>query len=151
MSNQNETLYNFKPVKAGELYRSGQPSKEFLIYLKEKYRIKTIINLRTRVGWFEREFADENNINLFQIPLFYFFIGLNEKKALFFLSLFENKNNLPVLIHCRQGKDRTGVMTALFRRFRQKWEWKDVYSEMEENKVNLFWKLFIRTKKLWRF
>ncbi len=150
MSNQNETSYNFKPVKEGELYRSAQPSREFFIYLKEKYKIKTIINLRTKVNQYEMEFAKENNINLFKIPLFHFIIGLNRKNTLFFLNLFENKNNLPILIHCRQGKDRTGAMIALFRLFHQKWKWKDVYSEMEENKVSLFWRLSIRTKRLWK-
>jgi len=150
MSNQNETSYNFKSVKEGELYRSAQPSREFLLYLKEKYKIKTIINLRTRINLPEKEFAKENNINLFQIPLSHFAIGLNKKKVLFFLNLIEDKNNFPVLIHCRQGKDRTGVMIALFRLFCQKWEWKDVYSEIKENKVNLFWRLSIRTKRLWR-
>jgi len=150
MSNQNETLYNFKSVKEGELYRSGQPSREFFAYLKEKYKIKTIINLRTKTNRSEMKFAKENNINLLQMPLSHFVIGLNKKKALFFLSLFKNKNNLPILVHCRQGKDRTGAIIALFRFFYQKWEWKDVYFEMEENRVNLFWKFSMRTKRLWK-
>jgi len=151
MSNQDETLYNFKSVKADELYRSGQPSQDFFIHLKEKYKIRSIINLRTIVEQFEKEFTKESNINLFHIPLSHFAIGLNKKKVLFILSLLKDKNNFPILIHCRKGKDRTGGIIALFRFFNQKWEWKNVYSEMKENNVNIFWRISIRRKKLWKF
>ena len=41
-----------------------------------------------------------------------------------------NSDLYPIFIHCKQGKDRTGLMVALFRVKQQKWSPRDAYLEM---------------------
>jgi len=97
MSNR---LFNKIELK---FYISAQPSKEFLSYLKDKYGIKTIINLRNRIKSFERNFTESQKIHLVHIPLIPLLKNPNQKKILSFLRVFRRENELPVLMHCRQG------------------------------------------------
>ncbi len=50
-------LYNFAPVRSGEIYRSAQPSPLMLRYLVSRYGSRSIVNLRGRTPGFEISFA----------------------------------------------------------------------------------------------
>jgi len=146
--NKIELKYNFQAVERKKFYISAQPSKEFLSYLKDKYGIKTIINLRNGTKGFERNFAESQKIHLVHIPLIPLLKNPNQKKILSFLRVFRRENELPVLMHCRQGKDRSGVMRALFHLYCQKWPSEKIFQEMNQKNVNLYWKIF--TKVNWK-
>jgi tyrosine-protein phosphatase SIW14 len=145
-----EEKYNFKTVEKGVLYRSAQPDSEFFFYLKNKYGIKTIVNLRHKTKISEKKAVRDLEMNLFPLPLgfkpFLWFKNPSGKDVFSFLEIFKTRENLPVLLHCRKGKDRTGLMTAFFRFFRQGWAEKEVKEEMKRKKVNLYWIIFFRIK-----
>ena len=151
MSNLNkekiESIYNFREIEKGKLYRSSQPDEKFLSYLEDFYNIRTIVSLRNKIEKSEINFVNKKEISLVHIPLTPLSI-LSKEKTFTFLKLFSDKKNFPILLHCRRGKDRTGIMTALFRLYYQNWSEKEVFKEINEKKVNLFWKITIKWK--WR-
>ena len=146
MNAEIETKFNFGITSKDELYRSSQPDEEFLIYLKNTYRIKTIVALRMDIPEFEEKFCRQNNINLVRLPIKSWRRWPDPDEVRDFLELFQNYWNLPVLIHCLQGKDRTSALIALYRIGCKKWRLKDTIFEMKQWKANWFWRLFIQAR-----
>lgn len=56
-----------------------------------------------------------------------------EKQIGLFFSITDNPNNLPVFVFCAQGKDRTGIMTALYRIKKYNWSFEQAYGEMKKD------------------
>lgn len=105
---------NFAEIRPG-LARGGQPTAEGVRFLRERgYR--TIVSFRSnRV---EREEALRFGIAYIEIPMRAGILGATpptEEQVRLFLSVVTDSTNDPVFIHCRRGKDRTGVMSALYR------------------------------------
>jgi protein tyrosine phosphatase (PTP) superfamily phosphohydrolase (DUF442 family) len=93
------------------VWRSAQPTKRGFQRLAE-LGIKTIVNLRV-------EFPQEKDlvpagVNYVQIPITDE-TAPTEEQANQFLKIVSNPANWPVLVHCRAGQGRTGVMCALVR------------------------------------
>lgn len=126
-----EARYRFGAVEEGKLYRAKQPDEKFLEYLRGVYRIKTIVNLRRDLEIFEKEFAERNNIKLIVMRM-----GSYEKPIGDYINKFfeiaDNPENQPVLVHCRGGIDRTGVVAAVYRIKRQGWSVDNAKKEMED-------------------
>lgn len=140
-----ESIYNFREIEKGKLYRSSQPDEKFLSYLKYFYNIRTIVSLRNRIDGTEVDFVNKKEISLVHIPLTPL-LNLNKEKTFTFLKLFQEEKNFPILLHCRRGKDRTGIMTAIFRLYCQNWPEKEIFREINEKKVNFFWKIITKWK-----
>jgi protein tyrosine/serine phosphatase len=108
---------NFRTVIQGQLYRSGQPTAEQIARWHERHGIKTIINLRGShpdKEWYqaEREIAHRVGIDLIDYKL-------SAKREVTPSQLEEllailKRARPPVLIHCRDGADRTGFISALY-------------------------------------
>jgi protein tyrosine phosphatase (PTP) superfamily phosphohydrolase (DUF442 family) len=104
------------PVIESRIYRSAQLSDKALeMFIKEK-GIKTIINLRgkdTDSSWYadESRMAGDMNVKLFDIRLLSDELPRYRKLAAI-LSLLQNAEK-PLLIHCKRGADRTGLVSAL--------------------------------------
>lgn len=147
-----EQGFNFGVVSDDLLYRSAQPSEEFLMYLKETYKIKTIVSLTMDIPGFERKFCEENGINLVVLPIKSWRRWLEPDEVQDFLKLLRLKYgwNVPVLVHCIGGKDggknRTSTLVALYRIGLCGWSLKAAVAEMKQWKANLFWRLFIQTR-----
>lgn len=141
-----EQNFNFGIVGDGALYRSGQPDEEFLLYLKNIYKIKTIVALRMDIPEFEERFCKENDINLVRLPIKSWRRWPEPDEVQDFLKLFQYDFKLPVLVHCLKGKDRTSALVALYRIGCCKWRLKDAVAEMKRWKANWFWRLFIQTR-----
>lgn len=141
-----EQKFNFGVVSDGMLCRSGQPDEKFLLYLKNTYKIKTIVALRMDIPEFEEKFCKENDINLVRLPIKSWRRWPEPDEVQDFLKLFQYSWNLPVLVHCRKGKDRTSALVALYRIGFCKWNLKDAVAEMKRWKANWFWRLFIQTR-----
>ncbi len=108
---------NFHTVIAGRLYRSAQPSPEQIAAWHERYGIKTIVNLRgahPRQDWYKREqeAARQAGIELVDYKL----SGRREVTAAQLEDLLDllAKAEPPVLIHCRDGADRSGFVSAVY-------------------------------------
>ena len=113
-------LYNFGTVQEAEIYRSAQPSPMFLAHLVRTYEIRSIINLRGDTPGFESAFAAEHGLKLFSFDLSAS-KPPREEDVQRFLAILEDDSNKPLVIHCRNGVDRTGYMVALYRTSVQDW------------------------------
>ena len=126
-------------VDPGKLYRSGQLSSEDLAKACEQHGIKTIINLRTSKSSVQRakRLLGPNGVWVVHIPMSPNTPPdadeLNE-----FFSIMDDPSHHPVLIHCAHGRDRTGVMVAMYRIRYQNWPPKKAYAEMESLGHNTF-------------
>ena len=109
------------------LYRSAQPSSEGMRNLKA-LGITTIVNLRS----FHSDRDELGETGLAYEHIYMKAWHPEEKEAVRFLQIVTDRKRAPVLVHCRHGADRTGVMCALYRVVVQRWSKKDALGEMTE-------------------
>ena len=108
-------LFQVSPV----LYRSAQPTAEGLNLLNQNLavsyglpkEIKTVVNLRNNEG--DGALVVPTGVRYEQIPFDTW--QVKETDVVRFLKIVRNPNNQPVLLHCKHGADRTGMMTAIYR------------------------------------
>lgn len=95
------------------IYRGAQPSEENLRELK-KFGIKTIVSFRTskkKSAW-EKKQAESLGMNYVHIP-WRIYYSKDPRPIHEFLKVIDDQAAHPVFFHCRHGRDRTGVMSAL--------------------------------------
>ena len=112
-------IYNAKIVSDDPvLVRSAYPTEAFLKKLNQSLQndggLKLIINLTCKTSEEEERFALQNKTAVIKMcwsarkkpP---------DKEIEYLIEVFKNKENYPMLIHCKAGADRTGLATALWR------------------------------------
>ncbi len=105
-------IYRFEKVDDG-IYRGSAPSPQDVQWLKDNYNINKIISLDGRSGDKIERACQLLNIKQLKLPLD------GSKEAL--INLFKNniksllKDNGPTYIHCYYGKDRTGLLAAIYK------------------------------------
>jgi protein tyrosine/serine phosphatase len=113
-------LYNFGAVREREIYRSAQPSPLLLRHVAGRYGIRSIVNLRGRTPGYESAFAARHGLRLFVLDL-----SAEEPPSAGevrrFLDIVSDPENQPVLVHCRNGVDRSGYMIGVYRIEREGW------------------------------
>ncbi len=121
-------IRRFHVVERGRVYRGGQPNPLALWLMARIFKVKTIVNLR-------EDYIENQNL-----------FGMNEKRILLpprtnvptkeqldeFLAIMDDADAYPVLIHCKVGANRTGIMVAAWRILRQGWSYDDALDEMKE-------------------
>lgn len=110
---------NFHPIAKGRAYRSGQLSAEKLRHVVEAYEIKTVVNLRgPNPGreWYDEERAAcaAAGVRMVDVPLSAGALPSKEH-VLALYDLFQDESVEPLLIHCRGGADRSGMIAAMWR------------------------------------
>lgn len=109
---------NFHAVSDGVLYRSAQLDKEQFAAAIRQYRIKAVLNLRgahPKEAWWQDEVAAarENGAAHYDIALSAKrFVGEAQTEQI--LAVLRDAPK-PLLIHCKSGADRTGLVAALYR------------------------------------
>ncbi len=121
--------FNFHIVN-DRIWRSAQPSIESIDVMK-KHGLKTIINLRgsEENHLWESRICDSLGIQYFHMPMDGREVpdtaDLNN-----ILRIIENQQNQPVMYHCLGGKDRTGIVTAIYRLKNSDVSFEEVHKEM---------------------
>ena len=109
---------NFHAVRDGVLYRSAQLGKEQFAAAIREHDIKSILNLRgAHPGerWWEDEMAAsrENGVAHYDIALSSKrFVPEQQVEQILAVLRAAPK---PLLVHCKSGADRTGLVSALYR------------------------------------
>ncbi|MDQ7822300.1 MAG: tyrosine-protein phosphatase [Candidatus Eremiobacteraeota bacterium] len=113
------------------LYRGAQPTKEGYKTLKDM-GVKTVINFRTTAGEREKEAKELKKLGIgyVELPIE---PGKRptEEQMVQFLRTVKDGQNQPVYMHCKEGKDRTGVMAAVYRRVEEGWSADGAKKEMD--------------------
>lgn len=108
---------NFNTVVSGELYRSGQITSQQLDDYATNYGIKTIINLRggnPGSSWYDAEMVESQKLHIHHIDF-----GLSARQEVTarqageLIAILESAQR-PILIHCKDGADRSGLVSALY-------------------------------------
>ena len=128
-----------------DLVRGGQPDPGGLPALKEA-GLRSIICLSGGAGLVgllrpglgesretvqERATADKLGLKFISIPLDVFSAPAMESIELF-ISSVRQEEHCPTFVHCLHGRDRTGLMTAVYRVVFQSWTADKAYAEMLE-------------------
>jgi len=129
-------LFNIHQVSP-TLFRSAQPPLSGVVTLKTNeplvlngQTIKTLINLRA-----VHDEADE--LLTTQSQLNYHHIRFNtwhaeDEDVIRFLKAATDPAQQPILLHCKHGSDRTGMMVATYRIVVQDWNKKNAIAEMKQ-------------------
>ena len=110
------------------LYRSAQPLADGLVRLNQDQSIRTIVSLRA--GRRDADIVAPTQVKYEQIDFDTWHI--KDEYVLRFLQIATNPANQPVLLHCKHGADRTGMMVAIYRIVVQGWHKQDAIDEMRQ-------------------
>ena len=110
---------NFYEVDRGKLYRSKQLTASQINSYIKRYNIKTIINLRGSnpgLSWWEGEKAVARQNNVKHVDIAMRAVALPERDHIKkLITIFEDKTNYPIYVHCQGGADRTGLAAAVYK------------------------------------
>ncbi len=121
---------NFHVVVAGEIYRGELPGKAGMEYLAAA-GFKAVLNLKTEDDSIEEEarVARELGLTHVSVPLSPV-LPLRDRDVNSALEALANPALHPIFVHCRHGRDRTGLVVGLDRVERQGWSATRAYDEM---------------------
>ena len=110
-------VHNFHVVSPGVFYRSAQMGGTALAHAVKEYGIKTVLNLRgpgAGQDWYTSEMTAAQQLG---IQHFDFSLSatreLKDEEMDSILDLIARAPK-PILIHCKSGSDRTGLVGALY-------------------------------------
>jgi len=109
---------NFHQITQGEAYRSAKLDGDKLEHYIKKYNIKSIVNLLgedAHKPWYREELqiSTEHNIRHYDIHLSATHEP-TEEDARKLVEIFKTAPR-PVLIHCKGGSDRSGLVAAMWK------------------------------------
>jgi protein tyrosine/serine phosphatase len=138
-----------REVTPGRVYRSGQMTAEGFVDAVRRYHIRTIINLQDEypdpnidLGYFEGGTIKESELCR-QLGVTYRYLppDLIPRRLIpehrpaaieTFLRWMDQEETYPVLLHCRAGVHRTGVMAAVYRMEYENWTPRQAVDELKE-------------------
>ncbi|MCW5822808.1 MAG: tyrosine-protein phosphatase [Cyanobacteria bacterium TGS_CYA1] len=131
---ETEDLPNFHEVHP-YLYRSGEPTKQGLLKLKEM-GFKTLIDLRAPSEQKFDEKAEAAKLDLKYIRMVMTSAPPTKEQVKTLLDEINKAKSDPanekVLVHCAHGSDRTGCMIGIWRVSQEDWSYEDAYKEMRK-------------------
>lgn len=124
-------------VKVDErLYRGGRPNRAGFHTLRDE-GVKTVISLQGHSPARDEEerFVETLGMDFVTIPMSVYEAPADEDILLFIETVLDPQKQ-PVFVHCHSGRDRTGVLVAVYRVLVYGWGPKEAY---EEAKKYGFW------------
>jgi tyrosine-protein phosphatase SIW14 len=139
-----------RPVAEGKVYRSGCMTADGFREAVDKYKIKTIINLQDEAPdpavlnhYFTLRTTPESEVCR-KLGVKFIFLPVELVNSRFFpqthpatidnfLKIMDDPANYPVLIHCKAGLHRTGVLTALYREEYEGWTPSEALHELKSH------------------
>ncbi len=113
-----EEQSNFHTITPSEAYRSAQLDRDELEYYIKKYNIKSILSLRgdnPNADWYREEIKTcmDNHVAYYSVAL----SAEHEPSERAVRQITEIFGSIPrpVLIHCKQGADRTSLVAAMWK------------------------------------
>ena len=122
-------VQNLYQVDSG-IYRCAQPNRQAFSELS-KMGVSTIINLR----YFETDKRKAKNTDLQLIHIKMRASKCNDDEVIAALRLIKNKQGA-VVIHCKHGADRTGLLIAMYRILFQGWDKESAIEELIHGEYN---------------
>jgi tyrosine-protein phosphatase SIW14 len=136
-----------REVEPGRVYRSGEMTAEGMADTVSRFKIRTILNLQDdypdpdvyRSFWDWRTVKETELCKELGVRYVLIKPDLISRRRVpverpgavdEFLSLMDDKDAYPVLIHCKAGLHRTGVLTAVYRMEYQDWTPEEAYGEL---------------------
>ena len=127
-------LSNLGVVKEGAIYRSAQP--QLFEALPQYLGIKSVLCLREHS---EQEVAESAGLKYFSFRI-NVFSKVDPDELNLIVSVLSDPINQPILFHCLQGQDRTGMVCAAYRLAIDKWTLEEALEEMNSyGAFNLWW------------
>lgn len=126
------------------IFRGAQPAPEGYTTLK-KMGIRTVLNLRTSGS--EKKQVEAAGMRSVEISI-KMSVDVTREKIDRIVAIMADPANQPVFVHCKLGKDRTGIVVAAYRMKVEGWPLNLAESEMESFGFNGIWinlKSFIRS------
>lgn len=113
-----------------QISRGGRPERIDLEQLKNQ-GFKTVINLDndSKVEATEKANVEKLGMKFYSFPMNAWQTP-EDQKVNTILSLMSDQKNYPIFIHCHHGRDRTGMMSAIYRVLEQKWTQEAAHEEM---------------------
>jgi undecaprenyl-diphosphatase len=112
----NYFTHNVHAVLPHQVYRSAQLTHDDLAHLVQRYGIRSVINLRGAnpdIAWYQDEIAVAQERQLWHADLALDAHHLPDVATLTQLVNLIEQAPKPLLLHCRQGADRTGLASAI--------------------------------------
>jgi protein tyrosine/serine phosphatase len=123
------SIQNFGTVNQ-TYYRGSQPTEAEIGQLKAM-GVKSVIDLRKDNEREERSWVEGSGMKYFNIPL-KSSEAATEEQTNYFLQLVNDPHNLPVFVHCKGGRHRTGALTAVYRITHDGWTAEQAFREMKD-------------------
>jgi hypothetical protein len=139
-----------REVTPGEFYRCGQLTADGLTEAIERYKIRTVINLQNeapdplmRKSYFGGQKVRESELCQ-SLGVRYVLLqpGLIDRARVpaerppvidEFLAILDDPSAYPILLHCKAGLHRTGLLTAIYRIEYQGWSTAEAVRELRAN------------------
>ena len=126
-----EERFRFFEVDPGKLFRSSQPTPPALDYFMAHYHIRSLIILREKGDEKEIAHAKSCGLKICHIPIKHH-TSPTETDVKKFFDFLSDKINRPALVHCLQGRDRTGYLCFVYRIEEMGWTTNDAWEEMKK-------------------
>lgn len=116
---------------APSIYRGGQPSEASDYVKLRSMGVATVLNLRTTDEEIalERSRVGTAGMDFVHVPMVPFLYPSDEDVATA-LRVLTDPARQPVFVHCREGKDRTGLIVGLYRVYFENWSRHRAWDEM---------------------
>ncbi|HEY7119462.1 MAG TPA: tyrosine-protein phosphatase [Tepidisphaeraceae bacterium] len=132
-------LSNFAVVSESPrvILRGGQPTPEGIARLaKDDLKVATVIDLRADAEYWEANAVRAQGMTYTRIGTRATKIDQDQIRE--FLNTVTSAK-APVYVHCREGRDRTGLEIAMYRMVVERWTKEAAIADLREHGYNRFW------------